>query len=260
MNSVNKTLYIPLYGKAYVSRKGLFLQDKKAEAIWNAEGFSLKGKARSKWLAYYMGVRAAVFDDWLRQQAEAMPGAVILHLGCGLDSRVLRTGTMGHKWYDVDFPAVTEERKRYYAESAEYKMLAADIRETAWLNGMEGTSCIVVMEGVSMYLAPDDLRPLFAALESRFEKVALLMDCYTTLAAKMSAYRNPVKDVGVSAVYGTDDPKAPEAGKLVYIKEYEMTPEKYIRALQGMERKIFEKLYAGGFSKKLYKLFEYGKA
>ena len=31
MNGVNKTLYIPLYGKAYVSRRGLLLEDKKAE-------------------------------------------------------------------------------------------------------------------------------------------------------------------------------------------------------------------------------------
>ena len=50
MNSVNKTLYIPLYGKSYVSKKGLFLDDKKAEEIWEAEGFSLKGKSKSKWL------------------------------------------------------------------------------------------------------------------------------------------------------------------------------------------------------------------
>ena len=47
MNNVNKTLYIPLYGKAYVSQRGLFLDDKKAEEIWGAEGFPLKGKAKS---------------------------------------------------------------------------------------------------------------------------------------------------------------------------------------------------------------------
>ena len=68
MNSVNKTLYIPLYGKSYVSKKGLFLDDKKAEEIWTAEGFSLKGKSKSKWLAYYMGIRSAVFDEWLKEQ------------------------------------------------------------------------------------------------------------------------------------------------------------------------------------------------
>ena len=47
MNSINKTLYIPLYGKALVSQKGLILEDKKAEEIWAAEGFALKGKSKS---------------------------------------------------------------------------------------------------------------------------------------------------------------------------------------------------------------------
>ena len=39
MNNVNKTLYIPLYGKAYVSRRGIILHDPKAEQIWQQVGF-----------------------------------------------------------------------------------------------------------------------------------------------------------------------------------------------------------------------------
>ena len=70
MDSVNKTLYIPLYGKAYVSRNGLLLRDETAEAIWEKEGFPLKGKAKSKWLAYNMGMRAAVFDRWLEEKQQ----------------------------------------------------------------------------------------------------------------------------------------------------------------------------------------------
>lgn len=77
MNSVNKTLYIPLYGKAFVSKKGLFLEDTKAEEIWEAEGFPLKGKAKSKWLAYYMGIRSAVFDQWLKQHMKDTTDAVV---------------------------------------------------------------------------------------------------------------------------------------------------------------------------------------
>ena len=112
MNSVNKTLYIPLYGKAYVSKKGLFLDDKKAEEIWEAEGFSLSGKSKSKYLAYYMGIRSAVFDEWLKIQMEGAPDAAVIHIGCGMDSRNIRVGTKNHKWYDVDFFEVIEERKR----------------------------------------------------------------------------------------------------------------------------------------------------
>ena len=33
MNEVNKTLFIPLYGKAQVSRKNIILFDKRAEEI-----------------------------------------------------------------------------------------------------------------------------------------------------------------------------------------------------------------------------------
>ena len=45
MDNVNKTLYIPLYGKALVSKKEIILNDSKAEEIWTAEGFVLKGKS-----------------------------------------------------------------------------------------------------------------------------------------------------------------------------------------------------------------------
>ncbi len=38
MDEVNRTLFIPLYGKAQVSRKGILLQDAKAEEIWEVAG------------------------------------------------------------------------------------------------------------------------------------------------------------------------------------------------------------------------------
>ena len=129
MNSVNKTLYIPLYGKSYVSKKGLFLGDKKAEEIWEAAGFTLKGKSKSKWLAYYMGIRSAVFDEWLNQRMTDLQDTVIIHIGCGMDSRVIRIGTDNHKWYDVDFAEVITERRKYYSESEHYQMIAGDAKE-----------------------------------------------------------------------------------------------------------------------------------
>ena len=260
MNNVNKTLYIPLYGKSYVSKKGLFLEDKKAEEIWEAEGFPLKGKAKSKWLAYYMGIRSAVFDEWLKQQMMVFPNATILHIGCGMDSRESRMGEDNRKWYDVDFPQVIEERKRYFTETDNYKMLAGDVREKGWLTAIpERGTAIVVMEGVSMYLSIEEMQALAENLCAHFEKVELLVDVYTSFAAKMSKHGNPIKGVGVTKVYGIDNPQAYEIGEFVFAKEHTMIPQKYIDVLKGFERFIFAKLYAGGFSKKLYRLFEYKK-
>lgn len=259
-NNVNKTLYIPLYGKSHVSKKGLFLDDKKAEAIWEAEGFPLRGKSSSKWLAYYMGIRAAVFDEWAREKTEEDADAVVIHIGCGMDSRALRVGTRCREWYDVDFSEVIKERKKYFSETENYKMIVGDARESNWLEQITvDRSAIVIMEGVSMYLTRDELSALFKNLNDKFEQIRLLTDCYTTLAAKASKYKNPINDVGVTTVYGIDDPKALQSDRLSFVKEYSMTPKKYVDELRGAERFVFEKLYAGGFSKKLYRLYEYGK-
>ena len=112
MDGVNRTLYIPLYGKAAVSRKGIVLHDPRAEEIWGREGFALRGKAKSRWLTYYMGMRAAVFDQWLTAQMEELPGAAVIHIGCGLDSRIQRLGCpKGRLWYDLDLPEVIRERR-----------------------------------------------------------------------------------------------------------------------------------------------------
>jgi len=260
MNSVNKTLYIPLYGKSCVSKKGLFLDDKKAEEIWEAEGFALNGKSKSKWLAYYMGIRSAVFDEWLKQQMTQLQNAVVIHIGCGMDSRAIRVGTENHKWYDIDFPEVIEERKKYYTDTNNYKMIAGDARAYDWLATIkENHSAIVVMEGVSMYLTVEDMRNLTDRLCAHFEKIALLVDCYTSYAARISKHANPINDVGVSKVYGIDAPEAYQSGKIAFVKEHTMIPQKYIDELNGFERLVFAKIYAGGFSKKLYRLFEYKK-
>lgn len=260
MDSVNKTLYIPLYGKSYVSKKGIILKDEKAEEIWDKEQFKLKGKSKSKWLSYYMGIRAAVFDEWLKEQMIKNSGAVVIHIGCGMDSRVLRVGANNHKWYDVDFPEVITERRKYYNEDEYYKMINGDVRESDWLTKIPyAKHVIVVLEGVSMYLTNLELKNLISNIGNHFETVNLLMDCYSLFAAKMSKYKNPINDVGVTQVFGLDNPELVVDSNVLLKKEHEMTPSKYIEELEGLEKLIFRKLYAGNLSKKLYKLYEFEK-
>lgn len=259
MNNVNRTLYIPLYGKAYVSQKGVIFRDDKAEEIWAAEGFSLKGKSKSKWLAYYMGMRSAVFDRWVESRMKEKPAGVVLHIGCGMDSRCLRVTVGENPWFDLDFPEVIRERRRYYRESDRYRMLSGDIRSDEWLEQVPGGHGIVVMEGVSMYLSPEELVRVMDRLAEHFDTFDLLVDCYTEFAAKASSVRNPINDVGVTQVYGLDDPKNLEISGVSFLKELEMTPEDLVGQLRGMERKIFRTLYGGAIARKMYRLYAYRK-
>ena len=259
MDSVNKTLYIPLYGKSYVSKRGMILHDTKAEEIWAAEGFPLKGKSASKWLSLYMGMRAAAFDRWVSAQLEAMPEAVVLHLGCGMDSRNLRVGNAAAMWYDVDFEDVIAQRRHYFTETENYKMLSADVRKDDFLAQIAEKNAIVVMEGISMYLTREELQQVLGNLEQHFEKIAVLVDCYTEFAAKASKYKNPINDVGVTQVYGLDDPGLLEKSGLSFVREHDMTPPDLIDQLKGMERCVFRKVFAGAASKKIYRMYEFRK-
>lgn len=260
MNSVNKTLYIPLYGKATVSRAGILLRDPKAEEIWAAEGFPLKGKSRSKWLAYNMAMRGRVFDDAVAGALQGHPDALVLHLGCGMDSRVLRLGMRGKLWFDVDFPEVIGERRRYFQETEDYRMIGGDLRED-WLKEIpSGMDAVVVMEGVSMYLTRPELCSLLGRLTAHLGKTVIFMDCYTEFAAKATKYKNPINDVGVTQVYGVDEGKELEDGTgLRCVRELDMTPQRLIEELPKREQRFFRTLFAGKIAKKLYRMYEYKK-
>ena len=132
-------------------------------------------------------------------------------------------------------------------------MIPGDLRDGTWLEQIPGERAIVVLEGISMYLPNEELMQAFENLYARFDKVQILMDCYTEFAAKASKYKNPINDVGVTKVYGLDDPNSLPG----YLREHSMTPSDLIEHLQGMERKIFSSLYAGSAARKLYRLYEF---
>lgn len=265
MNNVNKTLYIPLYGKAFVSKKNIIIQDKKAEAIWAEEGFKLKGKSKSKWLAYFMAMRSAKYDEWLENMLLHNQNTLVLHIGCGMDSRIERVSAkipqLHADWYDIDFPEVIQERGKYFKETDFYHFLPTDMRTDEWKNVIKPLqSAIIVLEGVSMYFESEQLCTLLKNLSGHFSSVNILMDCYTTKAAKISKYKNPINDVGVTSVFGYDDPRElAEKSDLVFVAEHDMTSQKYIDELQGVEKLLFKKLFAGRIAQSLYRMFEFKK-
>ncbi len=259
MNGVNKTLYIPLYGKAYVSKKNLILHDVKAEEIWEKEQFALKKKSRSKWLAYFMAMRARIFDEWVKSNACGKDDLIILHIGCGMDSRCLRVNKKNVLWYDIDFQDVIAERKRYYKENSHYRMLEGDASKLEWIQDLPNAkNVLVVLEGISMYLTLSEVQELFFEITKKYENANILMDVYTSLGAKASKYKNPINDVGVTQVYGIDKPTSVIKEKCIdYVQELDMTPMKFINELKGFERWFFKTMFGGRMAKRMYRLFEY---
>jgi O-methyltransferase involved in polyketide biosynthesis len=104
--------------------------------------------------------RAKLIDDAARAFLARHHEAVVLHLGCGLDSRVLRLDPEpGVQWFDVDQEPVIELRRRFYDDRENVTMLAASVTDpTCWSRIPDDRPRLVLAEGLLMYLDPDGVR------------------------------------------------------------------------------------------------------
>ena len=258
MNEVNKTLFIPLYGKSKVSRQGIILNDPTAEKIWEKEAFPIRGRSRSKWLAYNMAMRARVFDDWTDAMLQKNSDALVLHIGCGLDSRCLRVKSSYAGWIDCDLADVIAVRRKYYFETEKYRMLTLDASDPAQIGSLpDSDTAIVVLEGLSMYLTNSQLRGLLQALQEKYRELHVLMDVYTEFGARASKYKNPVNDVGVTRLYGIDDIGSVIKGlRIRMVGEHSFTPAVLVNELKPSERLFFRLMFTGRLYGKIYRLYE----
>ena len=258
MNEVNKTLYIPLYGKSKVSQQGIILNDPSAERIWTEEAFPIRGKSRSKWLAYNMAMRARVFDDWTDSMLQRSRDALVLHIGCGLDSRHMRVKTPCSEWVDCDLPDVIEIRKKYFRENETYHMMALDASRPEQIELLpDCNTAIVVLEGLSMYLTNSQVRGLLQALDKKYRELHILMDVYTEFGVNASKYKNPVNDVGVTKLYGIDAIGSIIDGlRIRFVKEHSFTPAALVKELTPIERMFFKLLFTGKLYRKIYRMYE----
>lgn len=228
--------------------------------IWHSEGFPIQGKSKSKWLAYNMAMRARIFDNWTTQKLQQASDALVLHIGCGLDSRCKRVKQAYKMWIDCDLPEVIAARKAYYTEEAHYQMKALDITDVAQLEQIPSQeTVIVILEGISMYIANDKLYEFFQALEEKYSTIHILMDSYTAFGAKVSSYKHPVHDIGSVEFHGIDDIEHFLHGLAInYRRDYSLTPLDLVNELKFFDRIFFKLMFTGRLYRKIYRLVELG--
>ena len=256
MNNESKTLFIPLYGKALMSREG-FLPDAKAEEIVSSVDFDFTQVDQSRKLAIYMAMRAMQFDRYVREFAAKYPDGVILQLGVGLDSRVRRV-ECANSWYDLDFPEVIALRRKYFPENERYHLIAAPALPTDWLAALpQSEHALVLAEGLSMYLSEQDMRNLMTALQAHFGQTTFVFDAYSKSAAKLSALKNPVNAVKARIDFAMDEPQSLLAGMqgMQVLFTEDIITKDAISGLKGIDRWRFR--FMGRFGSSYYRIHGY---
>ena len=107
------TLLITLYAKALDYRsKNSVLNDKAADDLVRSIDYDFEKLDTVS--GNYIAVRAKQYDEWIQEFLEVNPDAVIVHLGCGLDTRITRINPpQSASWFDIDYPAVIDLREKF---------------------------------------------------------------------------------------------------------------------------------------------------
>ena len=174
-------------------------------------------------------MRSAHFDEWTRQFLAEHPEAVVLHLGCGLDSRFFRVQPgPGVDWYDIDYPDVARLRERFYPETSGHHVIAASVTDPAWLAEIPADRpTLMVAEGLTMYLTEAEGTALMRRIVDRFPCGELQFDAFNRLGIKTQwmqrawfGDREP-RCTGRSTVPTTSPQRCPEPVLLQWVPVFE---------------------------------------
>jgi O-methyltransferase involved in polyketide biosynthesis len=200
-----ETLLIPLFSKA---QDNPILDDDKARQILEGVQYDFEQLRIPQKTVIMMNMRAKKLDDYTEEFITQHPDAVILHLGCGLDSRCLRVERRETIWYDLDLTDVIALRQKFYSESKSYCMIASSVTDPTWLELAlpRHRPVFVVAEGLFMYLQESEVRDLILCLHQNFPGSSLAFDAFSKLTAGSVEFNPSLRKTGATVRWGIDDP------------------------------------------------------
>ncbi len=190
-------------------------------------------------------IRAKQVDGWTREFLAANPESIVLHLGCGLDSRVYRIDPPATVyWYDIDKPDVIELRRRLYPERHDYEMIGSSVTDPRWLEGIPANKrVLVVAEGLVQYLSEQDGIALFNRITEKFPSGQIVFDAYSGLMVWIINLASRFGPTGVTLPWGISDPRALEKHvarlELVDAVPFFTIPELVARLARTRAQKMF---------------------
>jgi O-methyltransferase involved in polyketide biosynthesis len=230
-----ETMLISLYSRALHSRsENPLLRDSWAEKAIEKVDYDFSSIKINKIEPLAIAIRAKQFDIWVSDWIDKNPQSTVLHLGCGLDSRVFRVDPPSTiHWFDIDYPEVIDLRRQLYPEHPSYSMISASLLDDGWLKGIPGNlPAIIIAEGVLMYLPTSDVGPLLGRLVSHFPSGRIAFDALSKRGAKMGRADKAVSATGAEFRWGLDDPS--EVKK--FAPKMELVAELSSAQLPGHER------------------------
>ena len=202
LSGVAETSLIALYIRAIESqRTDALIKDERAEAVVRQldQEYLRKTTALTEDTGrVVMILKTREFDRFAQDFLGRHPDAVVVHIGCGLDTRFERVCSEQPdngrvEWYDLDLPDVIDLRRKLVegeelalseVEGARHHFLACSVLDSAWLDTVSAhrqRPYLFLAEGVLMYFDEAQVKSLVLTLRDHFPGAELVFDALSPI-------------------------------------------------------------------------------
>jgi methyltransferase (TIGR00027 family) len=192
LSDVAGTSLITLYLRAMESqRPDALIRDERAVAV--ARQLDQESLQKTLPLTEDSGrvvmiLKTREFDRFTQDFLARHPDAVVVHIGCGLDTRFERVcsdlpGSGRVEWYDLDLPEVIELRRKLVGgEAARHHFLPCSVFDSDWRDVVSvhrPRPFLFLAEGLFMYFQEAQVKSLVLTMKEYFPGAELVFDAYS---------------------------------------------------------------------------------
>lgn len=176
LSGVPETMLQTVYARAKESGGRGAIHDAKAEEL--IEKLDYDFSLADKDTAMRSGViaRTIVLDKLTKTWLASHPGAVVVNIACGLDTRCYRMAGYAH-WYNLDLPETMAVREKFLPESGTISQVAMSAMDD-WGDAIkeQNAPVLIVIEGLTMYLSEADVQRIFRVISNRFSQATVFVE------------------------------------------------------------------------------------
>lgn len=214
LGEVQETLLIPLISRAAeTARPNGLLKDPRAVEIVEQLDYDFSKWTGSSSLSAAC-VRTRIFDEIALRFLEQCPDAVIVEIGCGLNTRFERIDNGRATWFELDLPDSIELRRQFFEDSPRRTMIAGSVTDEEWMEPVlkVGQPTLFLSEAVIVYLEESQVKQAVVQIARKFPGAWLATDICASKLTTPKTRQKQMKRFGIKSWFkwACDDPRSVE--------------------------------------------------
>ena len=186
--SVQETLMLPLYGRAYCSQKyPTLFPDKVSEEMAAKIDYDFDSLEFKEFAVITWAIRKRMLNERVKAFLMKHPKATIINLGCGADVSFPDVDNGQCRYINLDLPEVIAAREQLVPCLEREKNIAIDAFDTAWCDMLDAPvsdGVYIISGGVFYYFKPEQIKTLFTTLAGKFPGGGIYFDCESSWGIK----------------------------------------------------------------------------